>query len=294
MHCEDTCEKLDPCWPIKDETNITRFQNLEERHIHPRADCMEFIRSAEVCGTGISSLYFEKERLVKREQLNELTAFIDAGNLYGADAARAKYIREHNPDYDVRGKIRRGDPIPIPTNTNPKYTNANMTKEILTFDVSFITAMGGAPSVDRMDCRREAFFEAKDVQDVSCFLAGDRRANIHLGLTILHTIYTRMHNTMVDKVRPFLPEPIKPRQSDRKRKHRNRHTQRQVYKKQYFGQRWYHEVRRLITFHMQQFTYERWLPIILGGSLEEYQGYNDTIEVGIYNEFATAAFRFGH
>ena len=266
LACEDTCEHIEPCFGLKDDANKTRFYNNHDRLARPRADCMEVVRSAEVCGTGRSSILFEK-KLVQREQINELSAFIDAGNLYGADAARGKYIREHNRRQDRQGKLRTGD-NGFALDSKMNYTNANMTKVLLSFDVSFRTAMGGALSVLPMDCRRDTFYEEKHVQDTGCFLAGDRRANIHLGLTILHTIYTRLHNDFVDRI-----QKIKPNMN---------------------GNVLYQEVRRIVTFHMQMVTYNRWLPIVLGQEYPKYQGYDESIHVGVFNEFATAAFRFGH
>lgn len=266
LFCEDTCEHIEPCFGFQDAENITRFQNLEERHIHPRADCMDFVRSAEICGTGISSIMFDKNQ-TPREQINEISPFIDAGNLYGADAARGKYIREHNKVREFQGKLRSGTNI-YKLDPEKRYTNANQTKPFLTYDVPFRTAMGAASSVLPMDCKREPFWEGQFEEDIPCFLAGDRRANIHLGLTIIHTLYTRMHNDFIDKLRAIQPEMP--------------------------GPNLYHEIRRLTTFHMQQVIFERWLPIILGEKFPDYPGYNDDLEVGIYNEFATAVFRFGH
>ena len=48
-------------------------------HDDPRVKnrrCMDFIRSSAICGSGMTSVFFNK--IQRREQINQLTAFIDA------------------------------------------------------------------------------------------------------------------------------------------------------------------------------------------------------------------------
>lgn len=60
----------------------------------------------------------------------------------------------------------------------------------------------------------------------------------------------------------------------------------------------YQETRKIIGAQMQVITYDSWLPYILGPvgmkKLGTYKGYDPKIDPTITNEFATAAFRFGH
>ena len=46
---------------------------------------------------------------------------------------------------------------------------------------------------------------------------------------------------------------------------------------------------------LQHTTFDEFLPALVGEDLfAEYKGYNDNINPGIFNEFSTAAYRFGH
>jgi hypothetical protein len=56
----------------------------------------------------------------------------------------------------------------------------------------------------------------------------------------------------------------------------------------------YQETRRRICSDIQAITYLEWIPALLGKPLPPYAGYNPNADPSISNEFATAAFRFGH
>ena len=51
--------------------------------------------------------------------------------------------------------------------------------------------------------------------------------------------------------------------------------------------------RRLVAAEIQAMTFREYLPSLLGGTthIPPYQGYNDTINVGMSNMMSTAAFR---
>ena len=103
-----------------------------------------------------------------RQQLNEITAWIDASNVYGSDQARADELRA----LDGTGKLK---------------VTEHATGDLLPFNVNgFPNAMDGDPSL---------------------FLAGDVRANEQSGLTAMHTLFVREHNLLCDVfavVRPGL------------------------------------------------------------------------------------------
>uniref|UniRef100_A0A8C8WC56 Lactoperoxidase n=1 Tax=Panthera leo TaxID=9689 RepID=A0A8C8WC56_PANLE len=105
-----------------------------------------------------------------------------------------------------------------------------------------------------------------------CFLAGDHRANEQPALTAMHTLWLREHNRLAAELRALNPH--------------------------WDGDTLYHEARKIVGAELQHITYSHWLPKILGEPgmrlLRGYRGYDPSVNAGILNSFATAAFRFGH
>lgn len=60
------------------------------------------------------------------------------------------------------------------------------------------------------------------------------------------------------------------------------------------GEKIYQETRRIVGAVLQKITYYDYLPIIIGNTLPEYEGYNPSVNPDVLNSFATAAYRFGH
>ena len=101
-----------------------------------------------------------------REQINDLTAFIDASQIYGSDWSRAHALRAN----DGSGKLMTsGDGDFLPYNRNGLDND------------------GGASRRD-------------------LFLSGDVRANEQTGLTALHTLFLREHNRLAEGVAEQYPE----------------------------------------------------------------------------------------
>ncbi|NRA64814.1 MAG: hypothetical protein HRU19_10060 [Pseudobacteriovorax sp.] len=100
------------------------------------------------------------------------------------------------------------------------------------------------------------------------FAAGDARANEHVGLTAMHTIFMREHNRLVPIVRQQHPG-ISEEET-------------------------YQMARMVLGGIMQRITFEEFLPKLIGRPLPPYTGYNSSIDPRISNSFSTAAFRFGH
>jgi peroxidase len=91
-----------------------------------------------------------------RQQLNEISAWIDASNVYGSSLERANALRTLSGD----GKLKTSAGNLLPFN-----------------ELGFPNAGGNGSSL---------------------FIAGDVRANEHVGLTALHTLFMREHNRLAN------------------------------------------------------------------------------------------------
>lgn len=151
LSCKDTCENEQPCFPIKIEEDDPRIK---------RYQCMEFTRSSAVCGSGSTSVFFDS--ITPRQQINQITSFIDASNVYGSSKKDAEDLRvlENN-----KGLLKRG----------VHHKNGNY----------FLPFNQDTP----IDCQ-----VGPNENRVPCFLAGDHRANEQLGLLSMHTLWMRQHN----------------------------------------------------------------------------------------------------
>ncbi len=171
------------------------------------------------------SIYHEDS--VPRQQVNEISAWIDASNVYGSDEERATELRT----LDGTGRLKVSDGNFLPFNVN-----------------EFPNAGGSNPAL---------------------FLAGDVRANEQAGLTVMHTLFVREHNRLVNVLADSNPD--------------------------WSGEQLYQKARQLVGAQMQVITYEEFLPALTGNnSIGRYQGYNDNVDATIANEFAHAAYRLGH
>lgn len=105
-------------------------------------------------------------------------------------------------------------------------------------------------------------------------VSGDNRVNVQPGLIALHTLWSREHNRICDEL---LQQPGNENMDD---------------------ETLFNHARTLARAKWQKIVWNEFLPTVIGRAeyekLGEYKGYNSSIEVGIFNEFGTAAFRFGH
>jgi len=111
--------------------------------------------------------------------------------------------------------------------------------------------------------------DAHRVADTQMFLAGDVRANENPGLTSLQTLFVREHNRLATALATATPTL----------------TDEQLYQK----------ARRTVIAELQWIVYNEYLPALLGTrAMPAYSGYKSNVNPSISNEFATAAYRFGH
>ena len=161
-----------------------------------------------------------------RQQINQITAFIDGSNVYGSDNVRADALRSFDG-----GQLRTSDGNLLPFN-----------------DVGLPNAGGTGDEL---------------------FLAGDIRANENAALTSMHTLWVREHNRIAMELAAD-DDSLDDEQL-------------------------YQQARKQVIAQLQHITFNEFLPALLGvDAIEQYSGYDATVDPSIANEFSTAAYRFGH
>ncbi|XP_076759483.1 uncharacterized protein LOC143428473 isoform X2 [Xylocopa sonorina] len=123
--------------------------------------CMDFVRSAPA----------PQCKLGPRQQLNQVTAFIDGSAVYGSDSNTARSLRE------LAGGRLRMQLTPDNRTLLPPSTNPND------------------------GCNRET----ERLKGRYCFAAGDPRANENLHLTTMHLLWARQHNRIADRLAKINP-----------------------------------------------------------------------------------------
>ncbi|MGB3755961.1 MAG: peroxidase family protein [Rivularia sp. (in: cyanobacteria)] len=102
-----------------------------------------------------------------RQLPNEITAFIDASNIYGSDEERTKFLRSNQG-----GKLKVSEGNLLPFNDGTVEHNDNPTRQ----------------------------------DPTTLFVAGDVRANENTVLTSIHTLFVGEHNRIADELTEAHPE----------------------------------------------------------------------------------------
>ncbi|XP_066271799.1 peroxidasin-like [Branchiostoma lanceolatum] len=236
ISCSETCDNIMPCFPIPIPDDDPRIDNVLDKA------CMPFTRSSAVCGTGETSTIFNKFK--PREQINQITSFIDASMVYGSTSEVAESLRDFSTD---DGLLR----------VNLEEVDISSGMDLLPFQTEAVSSCSQNPNGENV---------------VPCFLAGDVRANEVNTLIASHTIWVREHNRLARELKRINPH--------------------------WDGEKIYQEARKIVGAMMQHITFTEYLPKILGpigmDQIGEYAGYDPNVNPSTRNEFATAAFRFGH
>ncbi|XP_038605963.1 peroxidasin homolog [Tachyglossus aculeatus] len=161
--CSRACSNDPPCFSVMIPKNDPRVRN---------GRCMFFVRSSPVCGSGMTSLLMNS--VYAREQINHLTSYVDASNVYGSTEKESRELRDLDGPW---GMLKQG---PV---------TAGSGKPLLPFAT-------GPPT----ECMRD-----ENESPVPCFLTGDHRANEQLGLTAMHTLWFREHNRVATELLALNP-----------------------------------------------------------------------------------------
>ena len=101
------------------------------------------------------------------------------------------------------------------------------------------------------------------------FVSGDVRVNEQVYLTAMHTLFMREHNRICNNL--------------------------QTKNDKLSDEQLFQIARKEVVGIMQAITYNEFLPALLGRrAMGRYQGYRPQVIPNVSNEFATAAYRFGH
>ena len=223
--CEHTCEydHTSPyCYPIR----VSPYDSVFGRRGTNRGKCLPITRSVGTCMRPYNGSF-----VMARQQINQLTHYQDASNVYGSTKEMADSLRQFSG-----GLLRQGGRTD--------------------------SVKGNLPFGDELSDN-----------DVPFFVAGDVRANEHVALTIMHTIWLREHNRIVTRLAK-----INPCWDDEKL---------------------YQEGRKIVGAIMQVITYREFLPLLLGQKgfntfIGHYSSYSHKVNPSVPNSFASAAYRFGH
>ncbi|TRY95993.1 hypothetical protein DNTS_002156 [Danionella cerebrum] len=239
--CARSCSRHTPCFPIQIPLSDPRsgYQS-----------CMAFFRSAPSCVSPLG----------RREQLNAITAFVDASMVYGSSEVLASSLRNLSSPLGLLSvnQIHSDQGLefmPFLPRTQPHLDPC------------------GPRERNRPAQKLETLQELNMTKENRsfCFQAGDSRANEHLGMIALHTLFLREHNRLAEELHRINPH--------------------------WSPDTLYQEARKLMGAVHQILTWDHYLPHILGESanlMPPYTGYDPSIDPSISNIFSTAAFRFAH
>ena len=158
------CDFTDVCDPIRVSGNDTYFGLGTLQN----ADCLPLRRTASEC------VYDPPGQMPPRQQLNDVTSYLDASTVYASTRNNANRLRTFQ-----NGLLKSSPPL-FPG-----------TKEILPYDT---------------DCEGDSCDYVQCMFNQTCFLCGDVRCNDQTTLTILHIIWLRQHNRIAPLLQNLNPD----------------------------------------------------------------------------------------
>ncbi len=169
LECDlEACEQGPVCFPVRVPVNDKAFGVDTPRG----GNCLPFQRTVPACPEN-------SKAFVPREQVNEITHYIDGSMVYGSTVALSNFLRQFDNENLGRLKVSEGDNLPLQPPCAPvEGANGEVTPGI--------------------DCC------PKGIE--SCFVAGDNRAIEHVSLIGIHTFWVREHNRIADALSALNPQ----------------------------------------------------------------------------------------
>lgn len=169
LQCDlEACEQGPVCFPVRVPGDDLAFGVNTPRS----GNCLPFQRAVPACPENPNAF-------TPREQVNEITHYIDGSMVYGSTVAHSNFLRQFDDANRGRLKVSEGDNLPLQPPCPPvEGPNGEIT-----------------PGVD---CCPEGIS--------SCFVAGDTRAIEHVSLIGIHTFWVREHNRIADALSALNPQ----------------------------------------------------------------------------------------
>ena len=158
------CDFTDVCNPIRVSGDDTYFGYGTLQNAH----CLPLRRTASEC------VYDDSGQMPPRQQLNDVTSYIDGSPVYGSTRTIANRLRTFQ-----NGLLKSSPPLFLGT------------KEILPYDD---------------DCEGDSCDYVQCLFNEPCFLCGDVRCNDQVALTIIHIIWLREHNRIAPLLQNMNPD----------------------------------------------------------------------------------------
>ncbi len=168
LECDlEACEQGPVCFPVRVPRDDRAFGVDTPRG----GNCLPFQRAVPACPGN-------PQAFTPREQVNEITHYIDGSMVYGSTVARSNFLRQFDDANRGRLKVSAGDNLPLQPPCPP------------------VEGPNGEV-VPGEDCCPEGIS--------SCFVAGDTRAIEHVSLIGIHTFWLREHNRIADALSGLNP-----------------------------------------------------------------------------------------